>query len=84
MTPTTWRIYDPEGHYLGQANALSPAVAVARLLQLAGQPLRAADLTTTEIGENTVCVTDGLREFTVATDKRAHIFGRSPQAVFLD
>jgi hypothetical protein len=33
---TTWNIYQTDGHYLGQASAFAPAIALFRLMALLG------------------------------------------------
>ena len=60
---TTWNIYTPDGHYLGQYPAFAPQTALCEYMSLQGKPVIASEVHRHQIDEDSEKLTYRTAEF---------------------
>jgi hypothetical protein len=62
---TTWNIYTPDGHYLGQYPAFAPQAALCEYMSLQGKPVTVSEVHRHKIDEDSEKLTYRTDEFIV-------------------
>ncbi|HEV7700189.1 MAG TPA: hypothetical protein VGO43_08175 [Pyrinomonadaceae bacterium] len=67
VKPTTWSIYSPDDHYLGQMNAFSPQAAFCEYMFVTGKEIPAQDVQLKMLPDNTQRIVYDSKEYPVVS-----------------